>query len=182
VSRNPDPADGIMPDDPRLDLPHPVPEAPCIAAAVPAELRSRAVKLLTNREHSRSELGAKLRRRGYPDAAVEAALDDLEHSGLLSEARMLPAYVRERLEKGFGPVRIRLELREKGLSDARIGPHLQLSDDELLARLDAACRKRFGHAPPADGREQAKRSRFLEYRGFPRPLIARYLNADVGCR
>lgn len=142
------------------------------------EIRSRALKLLTTREHSRLELSRKLLHRGYPAPEIEVVLDALVADDLLSEERLVSAYVAERLGKGFGPLRIRYELREKGLSDAKIEPHLNLSDETLVECLRQAYRKRFGEDGFDDRREQAKRSRFLEYRGFPQRLIARFLNAD----
>lgn len=142
------------------------------------EIRSRALKLLTTREHSRLELSRKLLHRGYPAPEIEVVLDALVADDLLSEERLVSAYVAERLSKGFGPLRIRYELREKGLSDAKIEPHLNLSDETLVECLRQAYRKRFGEDGFDDRREQAKRSRFLEYRGFPQRLIARFLNAD----
>lgn len=156
--------------------PQPGAGAPVVDAA---EIRSRALKLLTTREHSRYELWRKLHRRGYPAEDVNAVLDQLAVEGLLSEERLLAAYVAERLEKGFGPLRIRSELQAKGLSDAAIDPHLDLQDDQLLtlmARVDAG---KFGETPPNDRRTLAKRARFLEYRGFPAHLIARALAADA---
>lgn len=142
------------------------------------EIRSRALKLLTTREHSQLELSRKLLKRGYPAPAIDAVLEALVADDLLSEERLVSAYVAERLGKGFGPLRIRYELREKGLSDAKIEPHLDLGDEALFECLRQTYRKRFGDAGFDDRREQAKRSRFLEYRGFPQRLIARFLNAD----
>jgi regulatory protein len=136
------------------------------------------VKLLTTREHSRLELARKLCARGYPGDAVDAVLDGLSRDGLLSEERLLDTYVAERLDKGFGPLRILAELRGKGLSDAQIGPHLDIDDDTCLERIAVAHAKRFGEGRPTDRRELAKRARFLEYRGFPSHLIARFLDAD----
>ncbi|KAA6187895.1 regulatory protein RecX [Thiohalocapsa marina] len=142
------------------------------------EIRSRAIKLLTTREHSCLELQRKLEQRGYPPQAVRQVLDDLQRDDLLSEQRLAEAYVAERLGKGFGPVRIRFELREKGLSDAQIDPHLMLDDTQVLAVMARAHQRRFGPAARDDRATAAKRARFLEYRGFPSYLIARYLGDD----
>jgi regulatory protein len=152
--------------------------APALGDAPLSEIRSRALKLLTNREHSRRELARKLLRRGYPGADVERVLDQLVDEDLLSEARLVAAYVAERLDKGFGPVRIRFELREKGLSEALIEPHLAIDDAELLQRITLAHNKRFGDTAMDDPRERARRARFLEYRGFPPQLVARFLSGD----
>lgn len=148
--------------------------------ALLGEIKSRAVKLLTTREHSRAELARKLSARGYPAGLIEDVLDDLERSELLSEARLVEAYVAERLRKGFGPLRIRFELRGKGLSDEQIDPHLSLEDEACLELIGVAHDRRFGAQVEGDVSEEppptlAKRARFLEYRGFPAHLIARYL-------
>lgn len=154
------------------------PLAPADPAALVAEVRGRALKLLAVREHSRLELARKLAARGYPAAAIDAALDALAAAGLLNEQRLLAAYVADRLEKGFGPLRIRRELREKGLADADITPHLDLDEAVLLARMTAVAARRFGPAPAGSRAELAKRARFLEYRGFPAHLIGRLLEHD----
>ncbi len=145
------------------------------APAPLSEIRSRAVKLLTTREHSRLELTRKLTARGYPADDIDTVLDDLEQAELLSESRLIEVYVAERLSKGFGPVRIRFELREKGLSDAQFEPHLHIPDDDCLALIGAAHDRRFGAGSRDESQTLAKRARFLEYRGFPSHLIARFL-------
>jgi regulatory protein len=141
------------------------------------EIRSRALKLLSNREHSRLELARKLCQRGYPPEAVQAVVEALVANELLSEERLVEAYVAERLGKGFGPLRIRAELRDKGVADALIQPHLALDDQRLLDYAARADRKRFGDAAAADRQEQVRRARFLEYRGFPSALIARLMSS-----
>jgi len=143
-----------------------------------AEIRSRAVKLLTTREHSRQELARKLLRRAYAADAINAVLDQLERDDLLSESRLIEQYVAERLRKGFGPVRIRFELREKGLSDLRTEPYLELSEESCLALISAAHNRRFGAETRKERQTLAKRARFLEYRGFPSHLVARFLGAE----
>jgi regulatory protein len=154
------------------------PDAPAVSAAPASEIRSRALKLLTTREHTRYELWRKLHRRGYDADAVHAVLEQLVQEGLLSEQRLLDAYVIERLDKGFGPLRIRAELLAKGLSDAAIDPHLPQEDEVLRERMLAVDAAKFGPSPPGDRQTLAKRARFLEYRGFPAHLIARVLALD----
>lgn len=147
------------------------------------EIRSRALKLLSNREHSRLELARKLRQRGYPEAAVETVIESLVANELLSEERLVDAYVAERLSKGFGPLRICAELRDKGVADALIQPHLDLDDQTLIGCVARAYEKRFGDDLVADRKEQARRSRFLEYRGFPSRLIAQFFSSSpASCR
>jgi regulatory protein len=136
--------------------------------------------LLAAREHSRGELARKLLSRGHSDVEVESVLADLDALGLVSDARMVQAYVAERLDKGFGPLRVRRELRQRGVADELIDPHLNLGESEWLRRLARAHDRKFGAGPAADSREVGRRARFLEYRGFPSDLIGRFLFGDDG--
>ena len=151
------------------------------------EIRNRALRLLSRREHSRLELERKLRGHDGPSQAIDAVLDALEQEGLLHEDRFVEAYVAERFDKGFGPLRIRSELPTRGIGETLIDRHVRIDDEtcfELLCRADSHWMKvndrPFSDEPEADAcrRETAKRARFLESRGFPTHLIARLLRQD----
>lgn len=141
-----------------------------------AEIEHLALKLLGNREHSRLELARKLRARGYEPDAVETILARLADQGALNEARLAETYIAERAGKGFGPLRIRAELREKGLTDAAIARFLDAKNDDWPALLEQAHARRFGQTPPTDQADYGRRGRFLEQRGFPTELIRRHLS------
>ncbi|MCW8847229.1 MAG: recombination regulator RecX, partial [Sedimenticola sp.] len=81
-----------------------------------SELEQAAIRLLTNREHSRLELSRKLQSRCDDRNLLSEVLDDLERSGYLSDDRFTELYVNYRKQKGFGPIRIRQELQERGIS------------------------------------------------------------------
>jgi regulatory protein len=123
--------------------------------------------LLARREHSRAELEAKLLRRGYREAEVASALDALQDEGLLSHARYAEAFVRARVERGQGPLRIAFELRQRGVESELVEEALAAYADEWVPRAEKQVRRRFGAAPPEDFAERARRMRFLERRGFP---------------
>lgn len=109
-------------------------------------------------------------------------LDDLGRRGLQSDARFAEQYVASRAARGYGPVRIRSELRERGLAEPLIEEHLDERDPAWRERLDAVARKRFGARVAADYAERARRARFLEYRGFGADLIRRALfGGDDSC-
>ena len=141
------------------------------------ELEQAAVRLLATREHSRAELRRKLLARAGEVAVVEALLDDLAARGLQSDARYAEQYVAQRAARGYGPARIRAELRERGIDEAVIADWLDERDPVWKERLAEVARKRFGAAGPADFRDRARRARFLEYRGFGAELIRRALFA-----
>jgi len=109
---------------------------------------------------------------------VESLLDGLVAQGYLSDERFAEAYVRSRLERGFGPLRIRAELRERGVADALVEVMLQPVADRWLEIMRAAHDKKFGDRPARDQRERLRRARFLEYRGFPGEWVRRFVFDD----
>lgn len=71
-----------------------------------------------------------------------------------------------RVGHGFGPVRIRRELRERGVASELATRALAAYARGWDERAAQAREKRFGPAPPADRRQWLRQARFLEYRGF----------------
>lgn len=139
------------------------------------EIERLALRLLATREHSRLELMRKIAARGFRAEDASAVLDQLERENALNEARLAERYIDERIGKGFGPARIRSELREKGLADALIERHLEPMQDAWPACMTKAHDRRFGASVPADRADYARRARFLEQRGFPADAIRRFL-------
>ena len=146
-------------------------------AADEAVCKRTAVDLLARREHSRLELERKLAARGFPEGVIAPALDALEQSGVLAATRFTESFIRSRIAKGQGPVRIRAELAERGVGDA--AERMRGSDIDWLATARAVRRKRFGAGPPRDFRERAKQARFLQYRGFTADQVRAALELDA---
>lgn len=138
--------------------------------ALRVELRRRAMDLLARREHSRLELAHKLGQRVDEAAAglIGPVLDQLETDGLLSDERFVESYVRMRRERGFGPLHIQQQLRERGIDDALAEAWLQEDDPEWQEVLREVIEKKTGsRQPPRPGsREHQKLQRFLHGRGF----------------
>lgn len=122
--------------------------------------------MLARREHSRSELERKLGARGFSSDLIAAALDQLESQGLLDDSRFTEVYVRQRVERGYGPLRIQQELRQRGIADDVAREQLASTGVDWQAQALALRRKRFGDAQPQDYNERARQARFLQQRGF----------------
>ncbi len=133
------------------------------------------MRLLTAREHSRKELYGKLAARGYTEDDIEQVLDDLAQRGLQSDDRFCEGYIEIRVRKGNGPLRIRAELRERGISDSLIDAMLEHYASDWPGILRRVHDSKYGAESPGDQKEMARRARFLEYRGFPGELIGRLL-------
>jgi len=142
------------------------------------EAEQAAIRLLAPREHSRLELRRKLLKRDHAPDVIEEVLQRLEELGLLSEERFVEQYVAMRKRKGYGPVRIRQELRERGINDTMIHEWVDERDDEWRVNMKQEVEKKFSVLVTAEYKEQARLARFLEYRGFPNHMIRDYLFQD----
>jgi regulatory protein len=141
--------------------------------ARPARIRRTALNLLARREHSILELNHKLTRRGFESAEVDGIIEQLVAEDLLSDARYAEVYAHSRVDRGYGPLRISRELRERGVPDGVVGSLLVDLADEWPATIARAHRKRFGGRLPGNAIEEAAQLRFLRHRGFTFEQIKR---------
>ena len=137
--------------------------------------RDTAVRLLARREHSTDELRRKLKRRGYGEATINQVVATLRESESVSDARFAESFARVRSERGQGPLRIRAELRQRGVTDVMVDEVLTTTSQYWLERAQRARAKRFGDVAPATRDDWNRQARFLAQRGFPADLIYRAL-------
>lgn len=130
--------------------------------------------LLARREHGRAELARKLRQRGAAGEMIDAELERLAEEGLLSDQRFLECFIRSRANAGYGPLRIRDELGQRGLPRSAVERALADSGIDWADNLRQLWRRRFAGLPQ-DARERAKQGRFLLQRGFALEGVNRLL-------
>ena len=160
------------------------------------EQRRTALTLLARRDFSRGELRQRLTRKAAADAKstsrrngsqgneplgapgegshaenIDQLLDDLESNGHLSDARFVESFVRGRLRRGQGPLRIRHDLAARGVDAELIDQHLTFTTEYWIARVHAIRARRFTEALPAEATDRARQARFLAQRGFPSDVI-----------
>ena len=133
--------------------------------------KSVAVRLLSRREHSTYEIRDKLLRRDFDEAEVEQALVELQQGDWLSDERYAEAYIRMRQQKGFGPIRIAIELNERGVKESIIDTYMYAGDENWRQTLLRQYGKKYKNSDVEDYNEKAKRIRFLQYRGFTLDMI-----------
>lgn len=131
----------------------------------PTDIRVAAMNLLARREHSLDELRSKLCRRFADADLVEDQLQQLRAENLQSDERFAESFARQRANRGYGPGRVRQEMRQRGLSDAAISTALDTLDMDWFALAETVWRKKF-NAPASDLKNLAKQQRFMQYRGF----------------
>jgi len=139
----------------------------------------KALGLLARREHSRKELKAKLRQGGYESEETSAAIDRLGEQHYQDDDRFAEVLLRSRIAQGYGPVRLRIELKSHGLADARIRDLLEEAEVDWEASAASQLRRRYGCAGSADHAERARRAQFLLRRGFAAATVRSVTHADV---
>jgi regulatory protein len=138
----------------------------------PPSLKARALRLLGQREHSRTELERKLAPHEQEPGSLARALDQLAAAGFINEARVVESVLHQRAPR-LGALRLRQELQHKGIDPQAISEAIAGLRDSEMARALAIWRRRF--EPPADARERARQMRFLMTRGFSAEVVAKVL-------
>jgi regulatory protein len=124
------------------------------------------MNLLARREHSRNELRQKLCKRFSDTRVIDQQIDRLAEENLQSDARFAESFVRQRFGRGQGPLRIRQDMRQRGIADDDIQSAMTAEDYDWFASAASVMERKFGSGPAADIHEKARRSRFMQYRGF----------------
>ena len=155
----------------------------------PGELRLAGIDLLARREHGSSELKTKLakrfRKRDCDVSTVEQVTQQLIEEGLLSDERFAASRVRQLAGRGYGPSRIRNDLRQQRVEHLISDNMEEAFDSEVdwEAQATAVYEKKYGGAPiegdwDARQRERGRRLRFMQYRGFSSDVSQNLVNKD----
>lgn len=136
-------------------------------------LKGRALRLLSQREHSRAELERKLAKYEEEPGTLALALDELAAKDFISEARVVASVLHQRASR-MGAARVRQELQAKGIGDEAVAQAIDQLKDTELERAREVWRKRFD-ALPGDATERARQMRFLLARGFSGAVASRVL-------
>ena len=145
------------------------------SSRIERSIRNTALDILARREHTRLELSRKLKAKDFSDSEIEEILEILGQEGLQSDERYTESYVNMRRNRGYGPLKIKQELQQRGISSELVDNFVHFNDDIWLDTAYQAYEKKFAHRLQ-DGaldtaNERAKRMRFLQSRGFTGDII-----------
>jgi regulatory protein len=146
-----------------------------MASSAPS-LKGRALRLLGQREHSRSELERKLAKYEEEPGTLARALDELAAKDFISEARVVQSVLHQRASR-HGAARVRQELLHKGIAPEAVAEAMAALAGTELQRAREVWQQRFG-TPPQDAAERAKQMRFMLARGFAAGVVAKVLRDD----
>lgn len=119
-------------------------------------LLSYALQALARREHSTVELRRKLSLKAgvhstaKTDEHIGQVVDALLLDGSLSEERFTAEFVRGRIRKGYGPIRIRMDLLERGVPDRLAEDELTRPSEFWQQQAAEVCMRKFGDASKSD--------------------------------
>lgn len=142
--------------------------------------KEKALYLLEHRSHSKKELTDKIARTASTREAAEAAANRMEELGLLNDEDYARRFARELFtRKRYGPMRVRQELRLKGI-DPELIDELLLeydSEDATLENMRALLEKKY---PDWAEDEKIRRRAFaaLQRLGYPYSDIRRAMEVE----
>ena len=129
--------------------------------------KNSAVYSLAMREHSRQELKVKLTQKGFStDVDLNKLLDELESNDYLNDQRFAESFIRSRVIRGQGKIKILNDLKQRGVSPLIISTTMKKSDTNWNVLAREIREKKFGRVIPVDYKEKTKQMRFLSSRGF----------------
>ena len=143
-------------------------------------LKGRALRLLSQREHSRSELERKLAPHEEVPGELSKALDELQGRDFINDGRAIESVVHRRSGK-LGAARVQQELAAKGLTGEAVAEAMAHLRDTEVERAREVWRKKFGERA-SDANARAKQIRFLMTRGFNPEVVRKVVQgADEDC-
>jgi regulatory protein len=140
--------------------------------------RRAALDALARRDHASFDLRRKLLAKGYDLATVTALLERLIADRLIDDQRYAEGVVAKHAVRGWGPKRIRADLRKAGLQGPAVERCISAYAD-WPERICAARRKKFGAQMPRSNADKLRQARFLGYRGFTSAQIRSALGFDI---
>lgn len=144
--------------------------------------RGAAYGYLSYRDRSAAEIRRRLERDDYDADVIEDVVHVLQEAGLVDDRRFARAYAEDRFRSGgYGPLRVRSDLRKKGVGRAAVDAAIAdvfSERGELLGRVRELGAKRWNQlSREADLRKRRKKVYdYLARRGFNYEMVRRIVN------
>ncbi len=130
-----------------------------------SELRVAAINLLSRREYSRHEIYQKLILRTSNEIHLEQILDRLTEAGYQSDERFAESFLRSRINRNLGAMRIERELKDKGI-DVDLIENVMDNETDWFELAYESGKKKSQSLDLSDYKNKQKLFRYLAYRGF----------------
>lgn len=130
-------------------------------------------------ERSTLEVQRKLNEWGRDQKESLEIIDKLRSKGFLNDKRFAESFVSGKYRfKKWGKIKLRFELKQKGISDELIRKALETIDqDEYFSILKELAERKCGEIKEKDSwKKRAKLHRFLAAKGYESDLISEVLD------
>jgi len=132
-----------------------------------AKLRRAALDMLARRDYSQAELRYKLSTKSADELLINQIIEELAERNFQSDERFTENFVSFRSRKGFGPIKIIMELRSKGISEVLAKDIIYSEDYDWYDLASTVLEKKFANKTV----DIFKKKQFLLNRGFTHDII-----------
>jgi regulatory protein len=140
------------------------------------------LKFLGYRSRSEAEIRTKLTQCGFTSKTTETTLEKLRSLNLVNDGNFARAWAASRVEgRGYGPLRIERELRQKGIPKSLITQILDetFNRQQGKERAKQLMEKRFRGKDLSDAKSLRRAVSFLQRRGYRDSVIAEILGEPL---
>ena len=128
-------------------------------------LRQAIISLLGRRDYSRKELYLKYKDRVESLEDLDIVLEDFAERGWQCDTRFCESFLNSRCYR-YGPIRLRFELSNKGITDDQIERALEALEMDWSAQASDILQRKYSALDTQDPKQKGKAYRFLAQRGF----------------
>ncbi len=147
----------------------------------PPNAREIALKRISHREQSSTELKTYLRRKGVEENEAKEAVDALIADGWIDDRRFSAAVARSEAARGKGPMAVLAKLRRRGVR-ADLGQARELFQDAGTTEVEAVLSllsRRYSDIDRSDRKELGRVYQSLLRRGFSSASILAALKTPL---
>ncbi|OUD14125.1 regulatory protein RecX [Thioflexithrix psekupsensis] len=138
-----------------------------------------ALYYLSRREYSAYELRQRLLQKEFAERVINEALLKLEQDNYLNPARFVESLIYNKMQRGYGPLRIQQELRQHQIDSELLLQSERWQNADWFELAREVRQRRFGLTAIHDLKQKAKQARFLYARGFSQDQIKYALSETI---
>lgn len=134
------------------------------------------VYLLSKRDYSEAELRQKLKIKAFESDEIEAAMTQVQAHNWQSDERFCSHFVHARAQQGYGPKRLKLDLRQKGIKDWLISQTLENCEVDWFEQAERLFEKKRPNS--WDLKAKQKMWRYMLSRGYHSDHFSHLMEID----
>ncbi|MGX2969604.1 recombination regulator RecX [Ursidibacter sp. B-7004-1] len=134
------------------------------------------VYLLSKRDYSEAELRQKLIQKEFETEEIDDAISQVQEKNWQSDERFCSHFIHYRSQQGYGPNRLKFELRQKGIKDWLISQELENCEVDWFEQAEIL----FNKKRPISWDIKAKQKiwRYMLSRGFNNDHFSHLMELD----